>query len=131
MNLEEIEESLPNGFHDAKLVSIEIDYLHQCAIFKTNILLGMPDEPVEMRDRYMLGTLHFSGVSLIVIDPPAANSAFLQPGAVTFSWSRLDGAEFPQIAKLLPSQPNLQAYSFYVQDWCSNIHLIARDVSFF
>ena len=130
MSLEEIDESLPNGFHDAKLVGLEIDYVHQIAVFETNVLIGLPDEPVEIRDRYRLGTLRFSGVSFIVVDPPAANSAFLQPGAATFSWSRLDAAESPHMAALMPSDSNVQAYSFYVQKWYSSIHLAARDVGF-
>src|SRR5690242_1987239 len=101
MSLEEIDESLPNGFHDAQLVGLEIDYLHKIAVFKTNVLIGLPDEPVELRDRYRLGTLRFPGVSFVVVDPPAATSAFLRPGAVWFSWSRLDAAESPEIAELL------------------------------
>jgi hypothetical protein len=76
MSLEEIDESLPNGFHDAELVGLEIDYVHQFAVFKTNVLLGLPDEPVEISDRHRLRTLRFSGVSFIVVDPPAADRHF-------------------------------------------------------
>jgi hypothetical protein len=130
MNLEEIDESLPNGFHDAWLVGLEIDYVHGIAVFKTNVLIGLPDEPVEMRDRYRLGTLRFSGVSFVVVDPPDARNAVLTPGAVTFSWSRLDAAESPHIAELVPSGSDVQAYSFWVLNWCSSIHLAAREVSF-
>src|SRR5262249_35059891 len=118
------------GFHDARLIGLEIDYVHQFAVFKTNVLIGTPDEPVELRDRYRLANLRFSGLSFIVVDPPAANSAFLQPGAVTYWWSRLDTTESPELAELAPSEPNVQAYSFYVQDWYSSIHLAARDVAF-
>jgi hypothetical protein len=94
------------------------------------VLIGLPDEPVELRDRYRLGTLRFPGVSFVVVDPPAATSAFLRPGAVWFSWSRLDAAESPEIAELLASESNLQAYSFWIHDWFSSIHLAATDVSF-
>ena len=130
MTLEKIDESLPNGLHDAMLLGLEIDYVHQFAVFKTNVLVGSPDEPVGIRDRYRLGALTFSGLVFIVIDPPAANSAFLQPGAETFSWSRLEAAESPQLAELVPSDPNMQAYSLYVLSWYSSIHLAARDVTF-
>ena len=112
------------------LVGLEIDYVHRIAVFKTKVLVGMPDEPVEIRDRYRPGTLRFSCVSFLVVDPPAATSAFLQPGATSFSWSRLDTAEFPQIAELALSEPDVQAYSFYVQDWYSCIHIAATEISF-
>jgi hypothetical protein len=46
MTLEDIEESLPNGLHDAEVTSVSIDYAQHRVTFDVCIWVGNMDEPV-------------------------------------------------------------------------------------
>jgi hypothetical protein len=45
LTLEELHETLPNGFHDAEIFSFELDYVAAIAKFHLNLLVGWPDDP--------------------------------------------------------------------------------------
>jgi len=44
VTLEELNTSLPNGFHDAELTSFRVDYLKRELVLDLNIWLGGMDE---------------------------------------------------------------------------------------
>jgi hypothetical protein len=45
VTLAELDDALPNGFHDAKIFSIELDYVGAIAKFHLDLLVGWPDDP--------------------------------------------------------------------------------------
>ena len=44
MTLEEIDQSLPNGFHDSKILGVRLDYVQQTAEIDMELLFSGPDD---------------------------------------------------------------------------------------
>jgi hypothetical protein len=66
--ISEIARSLPNGFHDAELLNICIDYANQTAALSLNLDVSNSEDESEELSRP--ARLVFSGVQFVVIDPP-------------------------------------------------------------
>ena len=67
MTFQDLEQSLPNGFHDAELVKVHIDYEGQQAVLELNLDVN---EDKNGPERYRRGRVTFSGVQFVTIDPP-------------------------------------------------------------
>ncbi len=129
MTLEQIEQSLPNGLHDATLSSFARDLEKKALVIRVSVLMGLPNDPPESRERYRDAIITFSGVKLLVAECPDASSAFLAPGAVTFYAERSKPGTFPpELEERLADGTGF--YSLYVLDWESSIHLAADEVEF-
>ena len=129
MTLEDIERSLPNGFHDAQIQTMTRDYVGAELIMKVLILIGLPGQPRPERDRYRTGEIVFRRVYFCSVELPQPDSPFLHPGNVWFSYERTPRDLLPDgLATMLP--PGTQCYSLFVRDWFSHIHVAAQDVSF-
>jgi hypothetical protein len=61
VTLEELEDALPNGFHDAEIFSFELDYVAGIAKFHMNLLVGWPDDPEPESQAYQEATLVVEG----------------------------------------------------------------------
>jgi hypothetical protein len=129
MTLEQLEEELPNGLHDAQIRSIARNFENGTLTLEVRILIGLPDDSPEKRDEYRNGSITFTGVELFVIESPEASSAFLAPGSVSFSVSRSEVDLFPVdiVGKLMQGT---DMYSLFILDWHSHIHIAASDMSF-
>lgn len=129
MTLEQLEEELPNGLHDAAISSITRNFESGNLTLELSILTGLPDDPPERRNERRNGFITFTGVELFVIESPEASSAFLAPGSVSFSVSRSEPGLFPDdiVSKLTRG---VDMYSFFVLDWHSSIHIAASDMHF-
>jgi hypothetical protein len=76
--LEELERSLPNGFHDAELTSLHVDYAKREAIVGLNIDFSTPEATGGSEEEsYRPGRVVFSGLHFIAIDPPAPGYEYL------------------------------------------------------
>ena len=80
MTLENLEEKLPNGFHDAEIFSVELDYVAGIAKFRMSLLVGWPGDPEPERQAYQEATLVVSGLCFCSIDPPSSTYPFLPDG---------------------------------------------------
>jgi hypothetical protein len=69
MTIDEITNTLPNGFHDSEILSINIDYQRAEATFLIDVDLCSPDEEVEVAVRQ--GEMKIEGLLYIGIEPPA------------------------------------------------------------
>ena len=45
VTIEEIEETLPNGLHDAEILELVMDYKHARLALEVSVLVGQPIEP--------------------------------------------------------------------------------------
>jgi hypothetical protein len=130
LTLDELDKTLPNGFHDAEIFSFELDYVAATAKFRMNLLVGGPDDPEPEREAYQEATLIVDGLCFFSVDPPSPTYAFL-PNGKPFSVSGGDPAKPDH----LPSLPGLIAklphgtwwYRFFVRDWNAFIHIAARE----
>ena len=129
MTIEQIEESLPNGLHDANIRECMMDYEHSRVMLEVNVLVGLPDEPYPECERYRPGVLVLDGVLYYSVEFPLPGSSFRYPGPVGFSCERTPAGQVPaDLWKALPAQ--CQCYSLFVRDWLSTIYIAATDVSF-
>jgi hypothetical protein len=129
MTLEELEESLPNGLHDAQICKIAVDYNRTELTLDVRVWIGLLSQPRPDRDHYRSGAIVFRRVYFYSVEPPEVASAFKHPGPVSFSCERMELAAMPQeLAASIPS--DMQCYSLFVQDWISHIHICAAEVNF-
>jgi hypothetical protein len=129
MTLEQLEEELPNGLHDAQIRSITRNFENGTLTLALHIHVGLLDDPPEERERYRNGMITFSGVELFVVESPEASSAFASPGGVWFNASRSEVGLLPADIEAKLTQATLR-YSFFVLDWHSHIHIAASGMSF-
>jgi hypothetical protein len=128
VTLEELNQKLPNGFHDAQIFSIELDYAAGTAILHLSLLVGRPSDPEPQREKYQKASLKLSGLCFCSIAPPDPSYPFLPHG------KPIPASGDPAKADHLPSLPALSAklpegawcYRFFVDNWNAFIHVAAR-----
>lgn len=123
MTFEEMQDSLPNGLHDAGINSITVDYLHRKVIFDLKIWTSVPDE--EGPETHRRATLSFAPFLYCVIDPPDPRYPFATEGP-----SRIDAGSYrSEDTELGPLRASLPegafACWFFVNSWNSFIHVAA------
>ncbi|SRR5258707_15285629 len=127
MTLEQLENSLPNGFHDAEIESIAVDYVSKRAVIKMRLHTGDPGAASEdEREAYKQADLLLSELFYFVIDPPDPTSEFKEKGSVWVSAGtpEKEDAPLPPVAAgFLPD--GAFAHWFFVIDWNSFIHVAA------
>ena len=121
--IEELELTLPNGFHDARLLRLDIDYRARQATITLDVVVNEEGKPV-----FRSGVLRITGVVFLVLDPPA-------PGSTLDSSkpSQIDtGQGQPNTSPLTlpPVPPGHFLEWFFVVDWNSFIRVCAEDASF-
>jgi len=134
MTLTELENTLPNGFHDCALKALAIDYERGTVRLAMSISVGDPDGPREQRDDCRSAQIELSGLVFFVIDPPDAGYDFKPSGEVwiTDGYETRSIPEFTKAIdkKLLHAVPQEAfLHSFFVNDWNSYIHVAATDCS--
>ena len=131
MDLQELEDSLPNGFHDSKLEGFTVDYVSRTAVLKMRLLVGTPDGATEEeREDYKPAELHLSDVVYFVIDAPDPNYKYAESKGLWVNAGRAGEGKgpAPRVSyELLPKRAF--AYWFFVHDWNSFIHVAALGAS--
>lgn len=129
MTLEELDQTLPNGFHDMEIRSIELDYTAGIAKLSVRLLIGWPEDPEPQCQEYQDAVLTMSGMCFCSIDPPDPKYPFLPDGGLLLSTG--DPAKpdhLPSLVELSSSFPEgVWCYRFFVDDWNAFIHVAARD----
>jgi hypothetical protein len=73
MTLDDLAASLPNGFHDAKLKAVSIDYVNRRASLDLHIWIGDLDAAADSeREKYRPAQVKLSGLIFWVSEPPCA-----------------------------------------------------------
>jgi hypothetical protein len=71
MNFEELEASLPNGLHDAKLRRLEFDYVTRTALMDVALSIGDPDATTKAgREGYRDARIEFTGFAFAALESP-------------------------------------------------------------
>ena len=127
MTLEEIDLSLPNGFHDSKILGVRLDYVQLTAEIDLEILVSGPDD-VDA-EKYRPATLFISELIYFVIEPPGTpNISHAAPSLVDGGSSELE-----QFADRLPKPLPAGAFTywFFVNNWNAFIHVavLSADVA--
>jgi hypothetical protein len=130
VTLVELENSLPNGFHDSALASFEVDYARRFLRARFSLKVGVPDDSPETRND---GRVEITGLVFLVIDPPdkrsdftAADEVWIADGYETASIPQFTG-HLNELLKALPQ--GAFAHSFFVSDWNSYMHVAGSGCS--
>jgi len=128
VTLEELDDKLPNGFHDAGLISIELDYVAGTAILRLSLHVGLRDDPELEREEYQEANLNLSGLCFCSIDPPDPTYPFLPKGkpiTVGGDPAKADHLQsLPALAARLPQ--GAWCYRFFVHNWNAFIYVAAK-----
>jgi hypothetical protein len=127
MTFSEIEQTLPSGFHDAKIERISLDYPAASLVIEMRILVGTPGEVDQ--EEYGPAELRVGGLYFCSIEPPDSRYPF-KPKGKPLGVSGDDPADWPlEIGKLLSTlPPGTSCYRFFVEDWNSFIWVAGSDV---
>ena len=129
MTIEEIEKTLPTGFHDASLKRIDIDYVKHEAILEIEVDIENPKNESHAED-YQVGKLTLSGLLFCVIEPPDFRYTYPKIEGLWITGSGpIESAEIPT---KLPTQLPEGAFvhCFYISNWNASIYLAAMDARF-
>lgn len=123
MTLEELEDTLPNGLHDAEVRTVAVDYQERKLALDVAVWVGNMDDPPERREAYKNGRIEIGGLLFLVMEPPDSRYPF-QVGDL-----RIDGCDNSKkldaaLLKSLP--PDAFFRSLWVNEWNAFIHIAAR-----
>lgn len=131
MTIEEIERGLPNGFHDARLKGIDIDYARREARLDLQADIGSPESRSEgIKDAYRACRLTLSDLLFCVIEPPGPT---YQRQKAEWLWIADSGpATSEEILPKLPTPLPEGAFVhyFFINEWNAFIYLAAMDACF-
>ena len=133
MTLVELENSLPNGFHDSALKSFEVDYLSGRIRATFSLKVGLPDDTRETRNDGRDAVLEITGLIFVVLEAPDPTHD-LGTGREVWIADGYETTSIPQftqhLTELLKALPDgAFAHSFFVSDWNSYIHVAGSDCS--
>jgi hypothetical protein len=129
MTLEELDEILPNGLHDAQIKSLTHDYEKATVKLVVGILVGLPDDAPQDRSRYRDAEIVLSRVLFCSVELPKDERSLRHQGSIWFVFNKMQADFLPtNLKNSIP--PEFLCYSLYVIGWGSEIHIAASDVSF-
>ena len=127
MTLEEVAASLPNGFHDASIKGISIDYVTGTATFDLQLWVGDDSaEKEEEREVYRAARLTLSDLLFCIIEPPDPNYPYYDKKPLWVDggpWNSAPISTSIQLPSPLPE--NSFVYWFFVNNWNSFIYVAA------
>jgi hypothetical protein len=121
MTIEDIAQSLPNGFHDSKIFSVRVDYEQRTAEMDMEIWVADAEDTAP--EQYRRCTLLISDLIYFVIEPPGP------PNVSHDATSLVDGGstDLEVFADKLPKPLPAGAFTywFFVSNWNAFIHVAA------
>lgn len=125
MTLEEIADSLPNGFHDARIYSISINYVRREVSIDLEIWVAESQEDSEVYRGAELKLLDFL---FCVIEPPDAAYPYHHGKALWVDAGSGQDARRSPATELPDSLPKgAFVHWFFVNDWNAFIHVAAMN----
>jgi len=119
---------LPNGLHDAELVTLNVDYARAEVTLCVNADISSPEDPPgSLAPRYRRARLRFRGLQFIVIDPPHHPDCDGLKGLSTIAAGEGQPDRAPVV--LPPLMPGAFLCWIYVGHQNAFIRIAARSVS--
>jgi hypothetical protein len=129
MTLEELDETLPNGLHDARIKALTHDFENATVRIVVEVLVGLPSDPPQDQFRYRTAEVLFDKVLFCSVEAPENERILGHPGSIWFKfWLTEPGTLQERIVRVLP-QDSL-CYSIYILEWESQIQIAAGGMSF-
>ncbi len=128
MTLAELSRTLPNGFHDAELYSVCVDYISRQAELRFGIFVDLAPLPTEgdntFRIVYRRACLKLSGVEYLVTQPPP-DAYDPDDAPMVISEGEVSLTNGPKLPDL--EQADAFRYWFWVSQWQSPVYVAATN----
>ncbi|HTC64442.1 MAG TPA: hypothetical protein VK709_16500 [Candidatus Saccharimonadales bacterium] len=129
MTFEELDQRFPNGFVDAEIRNLSVDYRNRTVVLEMNLRGNPPDSA--KRDEYRRATLTARGFYYFSMEPPDPEHLHIQRPKITVDGFSEDSANF-HLIQHLKTDLHVDTFicRFFVHDWNSFIHIAAKDAEF-
>jgi hypothetical protein len=122
MTSEEVLAQLPNGFHDAVLKELHVEFAKQEVRLPFDFLVGVPHAATEEgREAMRPGVLRLTGVTSMLIEPPTRGAEFAMDDGVY-----VNGKFGVYSGEPAPPDDGLVRLWFYVTTWDSRMMFTAK-----
>jgi hypothetical protein len=130
MTFEELDKDLPNGFHDALVKKITLDFLDRSIIFEMELWVGDLNGPVPEKRRN--GRLRLISPYFCQIEPPVPGYTFMpRKESVSIDSDSVKKGQSDTMDRVLRELPTgADIYRFFVDDWNSFIYFAVENVEF-
>jgi hypothetical protein len=129
MTFEELEQKLPNGFHDAATREIDFDFIERSVVIGLDLLMGGPDD---LRPEVYRPGRRVAPIYLFFIEAPDPSYSFVPNG----SHLKVDGdfvkvGQSVHVDRLLPMLPeSVTKYRFFLEKWNAFLYIAGGDGEF-
>jgi hypothetical protein len=123
MTLEEVEDTLPNGLHDAEVQRIVVDYAQHKLTLDLAVWVGEMDDPPEKREAYKIGQLEISGLIYLVMEAPDPKYPYRTSSKLTIDSIEDKENMDSELVKALPA--NSFCRRFWVSEWNAFMRIAA------
>jgi hypothetical protein len=122
MTFDEWDHKLPNGFHDAEISKLEIDYARMTMTLHMRLLSLIQGE-------YIAAVVAVSGLQFCSIGAPSPEYPYQEKTAITVGGDPAKSDHLPELDALAPTfAKDVGCYRFFVHDWNNFIYIAAADV---
>ncbi len=127
MTMDELAASLPNGFHDARLSTLSVDYSNREAVLNLDIWVGnLRAKADDDRETYRQAQISLSGLLFWVSEPPDAAYPYQHDGPLMIDVGAMQDFAKPASITLPPIPNDAFANWIFVRDWNAFIFLAAK-----
>lgn len=123
MTLEELSATLPNGFHDARVGGLHLDFVGRTAVLDLSVWTGDDSDP----EAHRAARLELKDLQFCVLETPDHKYPYAAPEPLWISEVNPPGAA--QLPQNIPS--GAFTSSFFVNQWNAFVHIAARDAVLF
>jgi hypothetical protein len=127
MTLDGLADSLPNGFHDAELHAVAIDYVKSEARLILDIWVADDVKNPDEIESYRLAEIILSDLVFWVSEAPDSRSPYGEAGPLTIDIGPMANLETKEPLQLPPLRSGAFANWIFVTDWNAFIYLAAQD----
>ena len=123
MTLEDLENTLPNGLHDAEVHKLSVDYVGRTLTLDLSVWVGDMDDPPERREAYRAGRIEISGLQFFVVEPPDPRYPFADALGLTIDGCDMSKNLNNEVVASLPDGAFVR--SLWVNQWNAFMHIAA------
>lgn len=130
MTFRELEDWLPNGFHDSEILTLQVDFVARSIEMRMSLHVGSDEEPEP--ERYRVGTIRVSSLCVFFLEAPDPSYQVVLDGTpLNASGDVVPVGASTAVDELRHGLPlGVEPYRFFLDDWNTFLYLAGSDVEF-